>query len=458
MAFARTEHQLHSQTETPGRRGARLRWLAAEPFDWALSALYVSVVLGYIMRTLLPAGPPFSWPAMALVVGGAAVLVAVDHWEYWRYNIAPPARIAVALLVLRFVVIEAMHLADMEGASGFLYLVLPFSAALTLGLRAGWITGGLIWLLFLLHMGLPTAQWPYQSQVIENLLVFPAGIVFVLAMASVVSAERSGRQRSERLLEQLEHSHARLTEYAAQVEELTISAERSRLAREIHDSLGHYLAAINVQLRKTSAFRIKDPAQAELALHESTRLTHEALEDVRRSVGWLRRSDEPLSLERGLQELVAPFDGDALRVDVAITGSDAGFARSTLLALYRAAQEGLTNVRRHACASHVILRLHFTADEVLLTIRDDGAGFDTALLAALPAARTERYGLQGIRERLELVGGVAQITSVPGAGTTLTLRAPKQPPAERVRDQVRDVAPAPPGRLARLFGCEDHDA
>jgi signal transduction histidine kinase len=439
------------------REGSRVRWLAPEPFDWALSALYISVIATYALRVVI-GDTPFSWVELIVLIVASLALIGVDRWEYWRYQIIPPPRIALLLLVMRFALIEAINLVDKHGAAPFLYLILPFIAALSLGTRAGWVVGGLIWLRFLLHMGSPTDVGQLQPHTLENVLVLPAGIAFVLAMASVVNAERAGRVRTERLLGALESSHARLTDYASQVEELTITAERSRLAREIHDSLGHYLTAINVQLRKATAFRDKDPQQADQAVRESTRLAHEALEDVRRSVGWLRTSNRPLSLDRALQELVGPFHGEGLQISVAVDGSEEGFARSTLLAIYRAAQEGLTNVQRHAQARRVELTLCFGPDDVLLTLADDGAGFDPELLAGLPAGRADRYGLQGVRERMELVGGTLEIASRPGGGTTITLRAPKEPPGERVRELARTDPEVPPtGALRHWLKCDDEE-
>lgn len=453
MATTRTQQPMSA----PARPlGVARRMLGVEPLDWALSTLYLCVSLGFIIREALTA-QPFPWAAAALLIVTSLALGGLDCWERLRYGLgAMPAGAALALLALRLALVELANWIDGSGASVFLYLTIPFSIAMALGMRAGWFVGALVWLRFIVKIELIESPGYMPHHKLEDILVFPAAIAFVLAMAGLMRAERAGRRRSERLLEELEASHRQLTSYASQVEELTISAERSRLAREIHDSLGHYLTAINVQLRKASAFRTRDPQQADQALSESTRLTHAALEDVRRSVSWLRTSDQIPSLATGLRQLVAPFEGDAPSIAVTVEGSEEGFARGTLLALYRAAQEGLTNVQRHARAERVTLALRFDDDQVTLEICDDGEGFDAAAMRELPAGRGERYGLQGIHERMALVGGAAQIDSRPGHGTRLTLHAPRELPGERARDIAQSAAqPSISGPLAWLLGCDE---
>jgi signal transduction histidine kinase len=115
------------------------------------------------------------------------------------------------------------------------------------------------------------------------------------------------------------------------------------------------------------------------------------------------------------------------KVDLEISGEEHGFPKLVLLALYRAAQEGLTNVHKHAQASTVTLCVVLDKREARLSVADDGQGFDPAILAGLPARRHEHFGLQGVQERLELVEGTMHIVSGPAQGTQLRITIPKYP-------------------------------
>jgi signal transduction histidine kinase len=97
-----------------------------------------------------------------------------------------------------------------------------------------------------------------------------------------------------------------------------------------------------------------------------------------------------------------------------------------LITLYRAAQEGLTNVQKHAGANHAILQITLGEQEGKLRLHDDGKGFDPTHLGNGQITGEQGYGLQGVRERLELIGGTLQVESAPNGGTTLLAAAPKQ--------------------------------
>jgi signal transduction histidine kinase len=193
-------------------------------------------------------------------------------------------------------------------------------------------------------------------------------------------------------------------------------AERNRLARDIHDGLGHHLTAIAVLLEKADTFRERDPAAADRALVDARRSARQALDDVRASVRSLRAETEPFRLAAALDDLVrrASDDGLAVRVDVA--GDEARYETTALTALYRAAQEGITNARRHARASRVDVTVDLDPSRARLVVADDGQGF--------PADR-EGVGLTGMRERIGLEGGSVDVRSAAGAGTRLTVTIPR---------------------------------
>jgi signal transduction histidine kinase len=244
-----------------------------------------------------------------------------------------------------------------------------------------------------------------------------AAVVFVAVFTRIATNEELARREVERLLAELGEANRKLRAYAVQAEELATTKERNRLAREIHDGLGHYLTAVHVQIRAARAVMGQDVERAEDALSKAERLSREALEDVRRSVAALRVSPvEGQPLPDALAPLIEGARTSGLDVGFEVTGSPRSLSPPAELTLYRAAQEGLTNVRKHAGASHVEVALAYRDDEVVLTVQDDGQG------AAAPEGG---FGLLGLRERVQLLGGEMDVTTSPGRGFNLKVQVPE---------------------------------
>lgn len=239
-------------------------------------------------------------------------------------------------------------------------------------------------------------------------------IVFTLA------AIRASRARDEaiRLTRELETANGQLRAQADQIAELAMIQERNRLARDIHDGLGHYLTTIHVQLAAARALSPVDPARAVAAVEKAHRLAEDALLEVRRSVGTFKAEGPAAPLSERLRELAASVDAapDTLSVAMTVLGEPPRLSSASAVALYRAAQEGLTNVRKHAAARHAVITLDGTrADRVVLSVVDDGCG--------TPADRPG-HGLAGLRERLNAVGGEVRAGNEPGGGFRLEAHVP----------------------------------
>ena len=233
----------------------------------------------------------------------------------------------------------------------------------------------------------------------------------------------------------------------AQQLDLALSGERNRLAREIHDTLAQSLLVTIRELAATRTLLPRDPARAAESLHRAETVARGALEEARRSVRGLR----PAALDGG--SLVAALCGEvaafAEETGIAATFtslSEAGEATFILSeavedGLYGIAREALTNIRKHADATTVSLALSGTADSLTLMIRDDGGGF----VAVASGDRAGHFGLTGMRERARLLGGELALSSIPGAGTTVTVTVP-HPSGERPDEE----------RLLRVLLCDDH--
>lgn len=396
-------------------------WLIPKPFDVVSTALYISVLGMYFYDIVQDCGCYMlhTWWATALIICATALLLSIDRVEYWFYGEETPPRMAILLLIARIVLIEIVSQIDHFRFSPFLYLILPFLACLYFGQVVGYLLAGADLVIYIVKHGLSHSL--NSAFELEFLFIFTIALIFVMSMARAVLTEKASRARAEQLLTELEASHQQLKAYSEQVADLATTRERNRLARDIHDTLGHYLTVINVQLEKALAFRARKPEEADQAVGDAKRLASEALQDIRRSVGALRTTQEIFAFWPSINALIEQTRSEQCQLTLHVEGREDGFSKQRLLTLYRVAQEGLTNIRKHAQAHNVQLDLCFGEQEALLTLSDDGCGFDPANIAGHDGG----YGLQGIQERLEFIGGTLNIESAPGKGTRLLVMVPK---------------------------------
>ncbi|WP_030667589.1 sensor histidine kinase [Streptomyces rimosus] len=370
------------------------------PVPWVSPLLYAAVLAGglyYTLAGLAPGPGPTLWRTAGFAAGLVA-LAAVEALE----RRGTLARACLPLLA-RGALIAVVAALDVSGLAQVLFVLLPFTAYFALGRCTAFALAVLCVAALLTRYVVSAPGWYRDAEHVSDLLMLCVGLVLALSTAAVAI----GEQRVRRALEQ----------YAAQVAELSATAERNRLARDIHDSLGHHLTAVCVQLEIASEFRATEPDSAQRAVDEARLSVKRALGDVRQSVQALRGEERHASLTAMLAGLAR--DGEARpRVTVQVEGSEDGYGPAALTALYRAAQEGLTNARRHAQASRVTVAVRLTEHAARLVVSDDGRGFT-------PGGPGAGFGLLGMRERVHLAGGSVHIDSGPGRGTRLTVTVPR---------------------------------
>jgi signal transduction histidine kinase len=224
--------------------------------------------------------------------------------------------------------------------------------------------------------------------------------------------------REQRARAELADANLRLRGYAAQAEELATTQERNRLARDIHDGLGHHLTVVQMQVQAARAVLPSDPVKAEAVLVKAQRQATEALAEVRRSVAAFREPRTTPPLGDALKALAADTSAAGVPTGLEVTGTVHALSSAAEESLFRAAQEGLTNVRKHAAAGRARLVLDYRDDgTVRLDVCDDGCG-----TAGAPAGAG--FGLLGVHERVSLLGGSVDVESAPGQGTTLRVTVP----------------------------------
>ena len=216
----------------------------------------------------------------------------------------------------------------------------------------------------------------------------------------------------------------RLVEQARRSGEL---GERERLAHEIHDTLTQGFASIVMNLEAAEGSLERNPASARRHMGEARRTARENLVEARRIVRALQpEALEEAPLPEALTRLVEKWaEGSGATAGVTVTGAPRPLSSEAEVTLLRAAQEALTNIRKHARASRAVLTLSYMEDRVALDVRDDGVGFDPdGMHAALDEGGASGFGLRAMRERAERSGGALLVESEPGRGTTLVVELP----------------------------------
>jgi signal transduction histidine kinase len=243
-------------------------------------------------------------------------------------------------------------------------------------------------------------------------LAFGVALLSVMLLVNALIEERKSRV-------ELIVAHEQLQQYAMKIENQSALQERNRIAREIHDSLGHTLTAQSIQLDSVSLLlKSNDLEQATTFLSEAKQLCKQALQEVRQSVSTLRNhSSQRKSLETVVRELTQEFQTTTAIVPTVQIQINCAIAPEIVSAIYRILQEALTNIIRHSQATGVTVQV-FTQNLTLhLLILDNGKGFD-------PEQNQTGFGLQGMRERTASFGGQFTLGSHPSAGCSITVQIP----------------------------------
>ena len=194
--------------------------------------------------------------------------------------------------------------------------------------------------------------------------------------------------------------------------------ERNRIAREIHDSVGHYLTAQSIQLENTALFLERDMAKAAGHLVKARQLGKDALANIRASVVTLRTNPlKEQSLSSLIRQLIADFKSNTNIKIVDKIELNSDLSDEVSISLFRIIQEALTNITKHSQATEVIFNLKQDKQKLLLSISDNGCGFD-------PSNNTTGFGLQGIQERTAALQGKIKITSKSHQGCQINLEIP----------------------------------
>jgi signal transduction histidine kinase len=310
-----------------------------------------------------------------------------------------------------------------------LYLIVVIRSCFLFEISGRWITALITMLCFLFHqiqhsLSATPELSPEESQAfwmhqLAEALMFGVGLTLVLRLASALLNERQIKDELLATHVELTEAHRQLQAYAAQVEQMAILEERNSIAQEIHDSLGHALTALNIQLKVAKNLWDTDPVKSVAAIDAAQALGKMAILEVRESVQTLRaRLPEP-PLSQAIATLVENFQHN--------TGIQVHLQQEVLAivpqpvnkTVYRVLQEALTNVLKHAGATVVEVAVSSNGGQLCLSVQDNGRGFDMERTAV-------GMGLNGMGDRLHRLGGRLQLRSSQGAGCEITVELPLQ--------------------------------
>ncbi|MFZ5909556.1 MAG: sensor histidine kinase [Chloroflexota bacterium] len=219
----------------------------------------------------------------------------------------------------------------------------------------------------------------------------------------------------------LAEANRRLAQYAATLDQLATQRERNRIARELHDVLAHSLSGLAVQLEAVKTLWDSKPPKARQMLEQALAATDVGLTETRCAMQALRAAPlENLGLALAIADYAeAAAQRAGLQLELRLPEKIYPLPTAIEQDIYRVAQEAIENVVRHARARTISIALSQENGQVTLTIRDDGQGFDPQALQA--GSERSGFGIRGMRERAEMLGGELGVKSQPAQGTTVQL-------------------------------------
>lgn len=374
-----------------------------------------------------------------VMLGSCAALAVLEAWQTQQIPVAH-------LFILLTLLVMGLVLPKIKPSLAYLYTGLQMGLIL-LGTTLGYlhilptlylivlirscfllppveqlVVAGLSFVFFAMHqvqylatilpLRLPTIEeqriWMHQF---AEFLMFGLSLFLILQLVTTLIAERRTQAK-------LTQANRQLRQYSLQIEELAAVQERNRIAREIHDSLGHALTSLNVQIQTVLKLWNHNPNEAYAFLEQAQQLGTMAMQEVRQSVSALRADDqEDAPLQDDIATLVQEFcqsTGIPVHSALHLTTPLPAIVTRTL---YRLTQEALTNICKHANASKVELTVKAELDHVYFAIADNGRGF-------CAEQSTFGYGLQGMQERVAALNGHFRLQTTLGEGCQITVILP----------------------------------
>jgi len=353
-----------------------------------------------------------SWQVIVFTV--LMVVHIILHWQIEKVILTP--RLTVVYIIVQGVLGFAIcWVAGYEGIIFAIFMALLGETVGMLGLSRATLVTSLYYLTLAYInlrqiMNVGSSGWMLIG-------IIPV-MIFVVTYVTLYRRQTDAREQAQTLANELEKANQQLSQYAAQLEDLTITNERQRMARELHDTLSQGLTGIILQLEAVEAHLDNGSVEkARAIISHSMGQARSTLADARSAIDDLRGSQFD-NLESALRQEVFRFQNATdITCDLVLNELPA-LQQHVVDVIVHNVAEGLTNIGRHAQAQKVKVAVELDGEVLTVILQDDGQGFDPV---GVPSGH---YGLLGIRERMRLSNGKLDIYSKLGEGTRLEMRFP----------------------------------
>lgn len=313
--------------------------------------------------------------------------------------------------------ISTLSPTDIVAHISTLFFILSAQAMLFLPLKPG-----IAWLVVFTIVTWLGGVFAFGAVEPLSIISVVGGYLFFGTFGAGLRQANEARQHSQQLLAELQEAHEQLQAYTSQAQQLAVAEERNRLAREMHDALGHRLTVAVVQLEGAQRLIPSNPDRSASMIEAMRGQLKQALAELRQTVSALRSPEASVALNGSLatavSHLVQTFqEATGLGVDLTMPEELPLLPEAYRLALYRAAQESLTNVQRHAKAQQAWLVIAADDDDITLSVSDDGQGLGDEV-------GDGRFGLIGLRERAKQLGGSLMLGAADEGGARIIMRLP----------------------------------
>ncbi|MDF2591132.1 MAG: conserved rane protein of unknown function [Clostridia bacterium] len=256
------------------------------------------------------------------------------------------------------------------------------------------------------------------KSIIPIFFSYGVSIAFVMGMSYLVKMQVHEKEKLAHINAELEQAYKKLIENSAAVQKLTVEKERTRMAREIHDTLAHTLTTLIVQLEACKKLASMDPSRLPAELEKAQGLSRSGFNDIKRSIKALRpQAMEDKSFFASITSIINETM-DNTKVNIALNNllpDDILLSSQIEVALFRVMQESITNAIRHGQASEIQIDIRKEENTLQLHMKDNGIGC---------ANIKKGYGMQGIRERIESINGTVEFSSSQGKGFKTMITIP----------------------------------
>lgn len=283
------------------------------------------------------------------------------------------------------------------------YIIIFLEASLLLQLKKGLIIG-IITVVISMIKYIYLIYYKFNLSNVSQMLFFLMVNILILVIAAFAQHTKEEKENKDILYKELLETHKKLKEYTDELKRLSVIEERNKIARDIHDTLGHNMTALIMQLQMADHYSVTDKDKSKELLSNSLETARNSLTSIREVVETLR-GKELSSPKQTIRSLVEEFSEKTGAKIYLIVSGDSTDNLNVSKAIYHILQEGMTNAVRHGNASEIWINLKYSNENIKFNIKDNGTG---------SVGFNEGFGMKGIRERVEYFGGKVEFKSQNG--------------------------------------------